>query len=278
MTDSRTKYFVYDEYTAHLNNMASHASNTSDLAKLCQRMYIADCICLEGLDLTLAREALNAVCQVLMKYPALRREMHYFGTLAGFRKHKDRLFAFLYPDADEKARTDMKSLTDQTANETTSVFKNGGLALAYFSGVSDYRFCGIILDEEDFDEQKILRDLEYSESCGFSPRGCKSVKSVVDHELGHLLDYWVGISASDEFLSFSRALNPFEVSTSLSKYSVMGGRIAPAEVIAEGFSESRNNQAPRRLAREIAQIIENGYARKLKEVELKNKIDNMLWE
>ncbi len=278
MNNSRTQYFVYDEYTEHLNNMAKHANNTADLARLCQRMYIADCICLEGLDLSLAREALNAVCQVLIKYPALRREVHYFGTLAGFCKHKDRLFEFIYPNADDKSKAEIKSLTDQTANETAQVFKKGGLALAYFSGVGDYRFCGIILDEEDFDERKILDDLNYSVSTGFSPRGCNTVKAVVDHELGHLLDYWIGISTSEAFLSFSSTLNPFDVSTSLSKYSVMNGKIAHAEVIAEGFSESRNNPSPRRLAKEVATIIENGYNGKLKELEIKNKIDNMLWE
>lgn len=278
MTNERTQSFVYDDYTKHLHQMANQVRTTRELAKICQRMYIADYINLDGLDFNLAKEALDTVFDVLMKYPELRREMHYFGTLKGFSTEKDKLFKFLNPNADEQTREGIKSLTDQTAQETAHVFKNGGLALAYCSSCGDCRFCGIIIDEDDFDEARILNDLKYSEACGFSPKGCSSVKSVVDHELGHMLDYWLGISPSSEFTAFLSRLNPFDVAKNLSQYSVMNGKIAPAEVIAEGFSESRNSPSPRRLAREIAIIIDNAYKKKLKEYDIKDRIDNMRWE
>lgn len=265
--ESRKKFFVCDENTMRLARMAASATTSEELAKICQRMYIADYINLDGLDLWLSKHALTAVYRVLKEFPALRREINYFGTLRGFVSRKDDLFAFLNPDSDRETRQVIKELTDDTARETKYLFANGGIALAYFASYGSYRFSGIILDESDFDEKNIINDLEFSVSCGYSPKGCGTVKAVIEHEIGHLLDYWLDISNQQELESLMRRLGPAYVQNHLSSYCVTDGVINYAEVVAEGFSEYRNNKQPRKLATYIGDLVNRRYKIKLSEIQ-----------
>lgn len=276
--ESRKKFFVYDEYTMRLAKIAANATTNEELAKVCQRMYVADYINLDNLDLWLAKHALTAVFRILKEFPALRREIHYFGTLQGFISKKDALFAFMNPNSDAEVRGIIKELTDQTAQETKYSFDNGGIALAFFASVGDYSFSGIILDESDFDEKDILQSLEYSVSCGYSPKGCGTVKAVVEHEIGHLLDYWLGISNQPELDTLLRRLGPAYVEKNLSSYASNGGRINYAETVAEGFSEFRNSKAPRRIASFIGELINKRYQLKLQDIQRGIKRKKLNWK
>lgn len=281
--DDRKKYFVLDEQTKQYARIASNAKTTLELSKACQRMYIADYINLEGVDLRLAKYSLTAVYRILKDYPALKSQINYFGNLKGFVTQKDKLFAFLNKDADDYVKNEMKKLTDQTAMNAKNSLVGPGLALAFLTAVGNYRFSGVIIDETDFDEQKILEDLKYSEKAGHNPKNCCSVKSVVDHELGHLLDYWLDLRTNPEIIEPLRQAGPFYVQKNLSLYSVQNGYIDYAEAIAEGFSEARNNPKPRRLAQIIKATIDKSYQRKLIEIENQEnrkykKNSRIVWE
>lgn len=276
MAESRKKYFILDEQTERLAKLAATAQNTGDLAKLCQRMYLADYIHLDNIDLWLAKHALTAVFRMLKQYPALRRQIHYFGTLKGFAARKDELFAFLYPDSDANARRQIKELTDNIVKEKKQTFRNGGLAVAFYTAYGEYQFCGIILDEDDFDEREIVETLEYDERIGFSPKGCGTMRSVVDHELGHLLDFWLGISNLGEFSSKMKTMDEKYIGRNLSKYAVQGG-VNYYEVVAEGIAEYRNNPQPREIARFVGSLLEKQYKWKLKEIQLQGQDFNLYW-
>lgn len=258
MTD-RKKYFICDEYTNNLAKLAGKATTQEELAMLCQRMYIADYINLENIDLWLAKNALTAAFQVLKKYPALRSCMHYFGTLKGFIARKDDLFVFLNPQSDLMIRKKIQELTDDIAEKTAVSFRHGGLALAFFASCDGIAFSGIILDETDFDERTIIKNIKYSSECGYNPMGCVSVRSVVDHELGHMLDFLLEISNSTEFRREIDSFGVDYVSRNLSKYCAEGGVLNYAEVLAEGFSEYRNHGAPRTIAKYIGALVGRKY-------------------
>jgi len=258
----RKKYFLCDEYTKNLAKIAAKATTNEELAKLCQRMYIADYINLENLDLWLSKNALTTAFQVLKKYPALRSRLNYFGTLKGFASSKDKLFAFLHPKCGWLTRRYARQMTDSIVSSAEASFQNGGLAMAFFSNCGQYAFSGIILDEDDFDEQKVLEDIRYSSECGYSPMGCVSTRSIVDHELGHLLDYWLDLSNSLEFRSTIDAYSADYIGENLSRYCVEGGVVNYAEVLAEGFSEYRNHGAPRPIAKFIGELIDKTYQMK----------------
>lgn len=262
--NNRKKFFVYDDYTEKLARLAANATNCDELALICQRMYIADYINLENMDLWLAKHALTAVYRVLRQYPALRRRMNYFGTLKGFATRKDELFAFLYPNSESYIREAIKEMTDETAAKTEEAFKNCGWAMAFSSSYSGHHFSGIMLDEDDFDERAITEELEYCEQTGFHPIGCSNVKSVVEHELGHIMDYWLDISESLEFQKKIKTVDEAYIGKNLSQYCVDTGTVNYYEVVAEGFAELRNNPKPRGIARFVGHMIDKEYQRMLK--------------
>ncbi len=269
--DDRKKYFVLNEQVLQYAKKATAATSTNELAKICQRMYIADYINLEGIDLYLAKHALTAVYRVLKQYPALRGEIHYFGTLRGFAEKKDALYEFLYKDVPLDLKQGVKRESDKLVSDIKYTLDNAGLAVAFLIPADKYRFSGIIIDENDFDHKSILLNLEEAVRQGFNPVGCSTVKSVVDHELGHLLDYWLNVSNDADFKSNFDKAGPFYIEKHLSQYPVCSGRTNYAEALAEGFAEAQNNSSPRKIACYVKRKIDEAYAQKIIELDNKDK-------
>lgn len=256
---NRKKFFICDEYTRGIARLAAESTGRSELARLCQRMYIADYINLDGIDLWLAKNALTTLFQVLKKYPALRGYVNYFGSLNGLASRKDDLFAYLHPSSDSYVRDRFKKQSDELVASARVTLDGAGLAMAFYYYIGPYKFSGIILDENDFDERKVLKNIEYSSKIGYSPEGCISCRSIIDHEIGHLLDFSLSLSSSSEFKRIIGRYNADYIGKNLSMYCVETGKIDYAEVIAEGFSEFRNNGTPRCIAREIGELIDREY-------------------
>jgi hypothetical protein len=85
---------------------------------------------------------------------------------------------------------------------------------------------------------------------GFHPAGCETVKSIVDHEIGHQLDDLLHIHRNAKIKKIWARGNR-EIKSGLSEY----GTENINEMIAEGWSEYRNNPAPRPLAKEIGEVV-----------------------
>lgn len=86
---------------------------------------------------------------------------------------------------------------------------------------------------------------------GFHPVGCATVKAVVDHELGHQLDYLLGLRKDRRILELVSDLTVEEVAQGLSRYAAEN----IGEFIAEAWSEYQNNPNPRGIARKVGEII-----------------------
>lgn len=231
------------------------ATSNEELAPICETLDIADKIFLGKVDLWLAKHALSTVYRTLKKYPALRKNMHYFGTLNGFIKNKNDL---IKTDNNE-IRKMMIEESDTLASKCLEMFRGDTLAAAFLIRVDDVFLSGIIINGKSFNQQDILRELEKDEETGFSPRGCNSVKSVVDHEIGHMLDQLLNINTSYQFKKLMRKCNLEYIKQNLSHYSVLNNQINEAEVIAEAYSEYCNNPNPRDIAKTIGELIEKKY-------------------
>ena len=125
-------------------------------------------------------------------------------------------------------------------------------------------------------EKEIVEVLQRDERSGFSPKGCGTMRAVVDHELGHLLDFWLGISNLGEFSSKMKKLDERYIERNLSGYAVQGG-VNYYEVVAEGIAEYRNNPHPRELAQFIGYLLEKQYKWKMKEIQLQGQDFNLHW-
>ena len=253
------KSFVYNSTIEKIAQEARQAKDNETLANVCVNLNISDEIFLGKVDLWLAKNALSAVYRTLKKYPALRERMNYFGTLNGFKNVKDDLFFRVNPNCSFFVSNMVKNATDNIAIQCRTAFENNGLAVAFITGSPPYIFSGIIINGKSLHQQTIINNLEFGERSGHSPQGCKSVKSVVEHEIGHILDFMLGISNSREYKKFISQYDILQIGSNLSKYSVMGNVISDREVVAEAYTEYCNNPAPRSIAKNIGQMIEQKY-------------------
>lgn len=234
---------------------AREAFSNEDLAVICEQLNIADKIFLGKVDLWLAKHALSTIYRTLKKYPALRSNMNYFGTLNGFMQNKKELI--------KTNQTEIQKLlineSDKIVNKCLDMFKNDALAAAFLIKVDDNYLSGIIINGKSFNQQDIINELRNGEKTGFSPKGCNSVKSVIDHEIGHMLDQLLNINTAYQFKKLIRKYDLKYIDENLSHYSVLNNEINEAEVIAEAYSEYCNNPNPRDIAKTVGELIDNKY-------------------
>ncbi|MDE7364524.1 MAG: hypothetical protein K2N27_06520, partial [Ruminococcus sp.] len=95
------------------------------------------------------------------------------------------------------------------------------------------------------------------------PVGCDTIKSVLDHEIGHQLDNLLGIRNNPDITSIFDYTTSEELKDMLSGYAVNNSnRNKYAEMIAEAWAEYCNNPEPRPIAKYIGDIIIQEYKRK----------------
>ncbi len=85
-----------------------------------------------------------------------------------------------------------------------------------------------------------------------------TLKSVADHEMGHMVDYALGLRSDSEVLQLYSQAQAAGIRKEVSGYA--GTNIA--EFIAECWAESRNSPAPRKFAQKIADIARRRYSAK----------------
>jgi len=96
------------------------------------------------------------------------------------------------------------------------------------------------------------------------PTGCDTIRSVLDHEIGHQLDTLLGISKKQEIQNLINALGEEKITNNLSKYSWKNKNKNPhREFIAEAWAEYCNNSNPRPIAKKIGEIIEEEYKKQI---------------
>ena len=105
--------------------------------------------------------------------------------------------------------------------------------------------------------------LKYDLSQQFHPTGCDTIRSVVDHEMGHQLDTLLDLRVDSEVVKMYTQCKitgmKSEVSGYADKYS---GSKGIGEFIAECWGEVCNNTTPRPYARAIGDIIRARYKSK----------------
>lgn len=102
------------------------------------------------------------------------------------------------------------------------------------------------------------RSLAANVQARFHPPGCDTIRSVIDHELGHQLDSLLSLAQDAEVKAAFNEARSHGMQLQVSKYA--GTNIQ--EFIAEAWAESLNNQAPRTYAARIAAIVRDRYAAK----------------
>lgn len=156
-----------------------------------------------------------------------------------------------------KSEDYIKKMASSWASKSVGRIDSGTYAFARrldHSALGDmaYQYAGIFVNNAWADYDKMTQSLINDVKSGFHPVGCDTVKSVFDHEMGHQLDYALGLNKDKDLMDYYRSLTNEDIRAGLSKYATKNEK----EFIAEAYAEYLNNPEPRPIAQTVGQIIE----------------------
>lgn len=197
----------------------------------------------------------------LTRFPELRKKVGFMGSMQTqngliyerMLNHYRSEALRLYPDRDP----------DALAKRWAKKPKANGRAWAHAMDSSDHRFYsglhGVAFNEKFGSKRGLpdmLQGLKHSVDSEFHPVGTDAVRSIMDHELGHTLDYLLGVKDIPELRELWRQWAGDKLK--LSAYARENIR----EFIAEAWAEYLNNPKPREVAKAVGEIIEKAYDEK----------------
>lgn len=108
------------------------------------------------------------------------------------------------------------------------------------------------------DPEALKNALAKDVASGFHPISCDTIRSVVDHELGHQIDSLLGLSLDADVVRLYNEAKLTGIKEEVSVYAATNIN----EFIAECWAESCNNPTPRFCASRVAEIVRKRYADK----------------
>ena len=212
-----------------------------------------------------ANEINETLHEHLKAFPQLRANLKFIGTIQEQRKFivaekvKAKLLSLGLPNTkgnrrvyESYYRRQLGKAAPQTLAHSTSLTNLGGDVAS-----------GIALNENWFNpgkREKLKQSLNLCVRSNFHPPGCNTVKSVIDHELGHQINDLLGLTTQRavldlDFRQFVQANLPDQAAmeAQVSKYARTNFR----ELLAEAWAEYRNSSAPRVVARWLGHHIES---------------------
>jgi hypothetical protein len=215
----------------------------------------------KGVDIAVANAMNEAAEYSIKRYPKIVDNMKAIGSgQAIHRKEKEILTEWYYED--RKSILTSMGLTEEQQRKraaqwaSRSVGRISGNTYAYANRGGHHAvemYNGIFVNDKwGGDKEAFLAALKKDGERKFHPEGCGTIKSVFDHEMGHQIDYALGLRNNADMIALWKSLTAPEIIDGLSKY----GSKNIAEFIAEGYAEYLNNPQPREIARKIGAIIE----------------------
>lgn len=212
----------------------------------------------QGVSPVVANEFNRSLFDHLQQFPALREQQRFIGTAqaqlalwreAAIQTYVEKLRAVSPGATDETLRAwaEKRIKQPRMAPNTWAHSMSGGSV----SGIAVNRKWGANL--AGF-EQALKRNVETK----FYPPGCDSIRSLVDHELGHQLDDLLKLSKDPDILAAQAEATKLGMRDTVSGYAAKN----VAEFIAECWAEALNNPEPRAMALRVAAIIRARYAAK----------------
>lgn len=218
---------------------------------------LADNVSYSGLDVEVANTLNKVVFEHIKDFPELRKNLQFIGSA----QERNKLYIDYELAKYLSKQTDyLKDLIDRYGLEKTKyllkkelrkiVGRIPGNVLAVSTTAE--AFSGISVNNKFGKNVRLFKEcLRKDEKSGFHPIGCDTIRSVIDHEMGHEIDKLLGLSKNQKVINLYK--NNYDViATELSRY----GQRNIKEFIAESWAELKNNPKPRRLAKELGKIIE----------------------
>ena len=248
------------------------ASSIKDADEYAKTVLGIQNVSYKGVDLTTANEWNKGLKDSFDRFPELKKNFGFVGEahernvilkpvakqyyLDGLIKLNPSTKSIdLEPYADKKVRQLMRAM--QIGKDTYAQSWEPNIpAFSGLRGVSVNRDWG----KKSFE---FVKSLVRNVNDKFHPVGCDTIKSVLDHEIGHQLDGLLGIGDVSKVQSLFDSRTRDELTNELSKYAWNNdNKNRYSEMIAEAWAEYCNNPQPRKIATGIGEIIEAEYKKK----------------
>jgi SPP1 gp7 family putative phage head morphogenesis protein len=213
-----------------------------------------------GLSLEVANECNQSVYEHFRRFPELKK----FDFVGSTQDHYTFIYNRRLEDYLKKLRKANPGVEESRllSYAKRKIKKKKVTSNAYAISVSTDGVRGISINRAwgarssmDRFRNSVQRDV----ASGFHPKGCGTIRAIVDHEMGHQLDSFVNLSEDLEIKNLYASLGKKgDIGNELSMYAKKNLN----EFIAEAWCEYTNSAAPRPVAMKIGKRIEELYAQK----------------
>jgi len=226
----------------------------------------------KGLDVATANEWNKGLTESFRDFPKLKEHFGFVGEAHERNKMVKKALteAVMEKTIEANPDADLKRITaavKRYVNKTTKPLNVSEYTMAQSwspTGEVFKDYAGISVNNKlGKDAATFVDSLKKQVESKFHPVGTDSIKSVFDHEVGHQLDDLLSISDNETIQKLFDARTQEAITNDLSIYAWNNNNNDRySEMIAEGWSEYRNNPEPREMAKTIGEIIEQEYNKK----------------
>lgn len=219
----------------------------------------------KGTTLDIANEWNRGLFDNFKRFPELRDNFDFVGTCQNRNKLAKKE---LYPYVMDKFKRVNPGYTEAQLDKAVKQY----ITKKYAPPISSHTYAqscktgkikGVTISNR-WQGQKFLDSIKEDVVFKFHPQGCDTVRSILDHEIGHQIDDMLDLWDNVEIARLFKSMTPGEMTNKLSRYAWdNSNRMTEREFVAEAWAEYVNNPEPREVARKVGEIIEEEY-RKLK--------------
>lgn len=223
----------------------------------------------KGVDVTTANEWNKGLYEAFKKFPELKNRFGFVGECHERNIAMEPAVVKYYTDYHMQIspNSTVSQLQPHIDNDVKSFFKMidvspKAMAQSWTTTNPELLpFRGVTVNAEYGKDAKAFTEaIQKTVAKKYHPVGCTTIKSVLDHEVGHQLDDMLGISKMSDIQDLFTSRNLRQLTDDLSEYTWNNkNKDKVREMVAEGWAEYCNNPNPREMARKIGETIEKEY-------------------
>ena len=215
----------------------------------------------KGTTIEIANEWNRGLHDNFKRFPELRDNFDFVGTCQNRNKLAKKE---LYPYVMDKFKRVNPGYTEAQLDKAVKQY----ITKKYAPPISSHTYAqscktgkikGVTISNR-WQGEKFLDSIKEDVVFRFHPQGCDTIRSILDHEIGHQIDDMLDLWDNVEIARLFKSMTPGEMTNKLSRYAWDNSNMMKErEFVAEAWAEYVNNPEPREVARKVGEIIEEEY-------------------